>query len=90
MVNQIEVRKIKNLYDNYKKAYKEEIEQQIEQLRLHLKYKFKREDEIILKFLKNPTSDNYYRVSNSIFGPNEGNRYQKSKSFLQQFQFNQR
>jgi len=88
-INKNEVEQIKEIYTTYKKAFKEQLNKEAsetaESTKRHLQSKFKYEDELMKKFISNPTSANFYRVSNGIFGPNEGNRYTYIEKILDRF-----
>jgi len=86
-----EIEEIKNIYNSYKKAYKEQMNKELkeytENIKKHVKYKFESEDKIMKKFIDRPIMENYYRISNAIFGPNEGNRYEHIKKILSKFNY---
>ena len=88
-INKSEIEEVRKIYLAYKKAYKKqkvkEIKDTIENTKRHVKGKFAHEDEYIKKFVDNPTSINFGRMGNGIFGPNEGNRYEHIKKILKRF-----
>lgn len=91
-INKSEIEEVRKVYLAYKKAYKKqkikeikEIKDTIENTKRHVKGKFAREDEYMKKFVDTPTSVNFGRICISIFGPNEGNRYEHIKKILKRF-----
>lgn len=88
-VKREDVEKVKKIYSDYKRAYKEQINKKIREdttrARKHVKAKFEREDKVIKTFIANPTKETMRNVSNTIFGPNEGNRYHHIEKILDKF-----
>jgi len=82
MANKNKTMEINRLYQEYKREYKKIMNEDIERIKKHIHAKFKRENTIMSDFISNPTQHNKYEIANSIFGPNEGNRYPETKKSL--------
>ena len=80
-----DIDKIKKIFVTYRKAYKEEKRKEIQEIKEGISAKFDREDRILKKFVDNPTSKNWYLISNQIFGQNKGNRYPNVRKILERF-----
>lgn len=84
-IEKSDIEKIKKIYIAYRKAYKEEKRKEIQEIREDISTKFSREDRILKKFTGDPTSKNWYLISNQIFGSNIGNRYPNVRKILERF-----